>query len=77
MSANLLLLGTKLAALQAMQILWSKEHLKIAIDLICIDIGLHNYNFMIRLRNVVCYHTKETRRSKVAGYEKCSYRGVL
>ena len=77
MSANLLLLGTKLAALQAMQILWSKEHLKIAIDLICIDTGLHNYNLMIRLRNVVCYHTKETRRSKVARYEKCSYWGVL
>ena len=65
MTANLLLLGTNMAARQAMQMMWSKEHLKIIIELIYIDIGLHNYNLMIRLRNVVCYHTKETHRSKV------------
>ena len=49
MIANLLSLKTNLAALQTMQTLWSKEYLKIAIDLSHISIGLHNYNMIIRL----------------------------
>ena len=46
---NLLSLRTSLGALQAMQALLSGEILKIAIDLVYIDIGLHNYIMIIRL----------------------------
>ena len=43
------LLRTSLAALQTIQALGSEKYLKIAIDLVYIDIGLHNYNMIIWL----------------------------
>ena len=47
MVADLLSQRTSLAALQTirtMQALWSGQYLKIAIDLVYIDIGLHKYD---------------------------------
>ena len=49
MIPNLRSLKTSLAALQTMQALWSEEYLKSAIDLVYIDIGLHDYNMTVRL----------------------------
>ena len=49
MVANLLSLRTSLTALQTMKALWSGEYMKIAVDLVYIDIGLHNYNKTVKL----------------------------
>ena len=46
MVSNLLSLRTSLAALHTMQTLRSGEYLKIVIDLVYIDTGLHNNNMI-------------------------------
>ena len=47
--ANLLSLRTSLTALQTVQPLLFRDYLKIAINLIDINIGLRNYNVITRL----------------------------
>ena len=44
MVANLLSLRNSLVALQTTQALWFRGYMKITIELVHTDIGLHNYN---------------------------------
>ena len=60
MVTNLLSLKNSLAALQTMQALCFGEHMKITIDLVFNDIGLHNYNIKKAEKSVLLSYWENT-----------------